>query len=82
MNRKKTGGRQKGTPNKATAELRKFVSELIEENKELIKSDFLSLPPRDRIVAVERLLSFVLPKATEEVESDEDLVRIIKFVDA
>jgi hypothetical protein len=81
MNRKKTGGRQKGTPNKATAELRKFVSELIEENKELIKSDFLSLPPRDRIVAVERLLSFVLPKPTEPDEPDEDRNITIQFID-
>ena len=37
----KTGGRQKGTPNKITAENREFLSNLFSENYELIQQDFL-----------------------------------------
>ena len=36
----KTGGRQKGTPNKMTAEKREFLGNLLSDNYELIQQDF------------------------------------------
>ena len=58
----KTGGREKGTLNKQTAELRNFVSEIIFSNMDKIKSDFEELEPEKRLMLFEKLLNYVLPK--------------------
>lgn len=59
---KKTGGRQKGTPNEVTKELRERVSNFLSDNWSLIESDFKELEPKDRLIFYERLMSYGLPK--------------------
>ena len=56
------GGRKKGTPNKVTSSLREWVNALIDSNREQIESDLKELEPKDRLMVLERLLSYVLPK--------------------
>ena len=56
------GGRKKGTPNKVTSSLREWVNALIDNNREQIESDLKELEPKDRLMVLERLLSYVLPK--------------------
>lgn len=58
----KTGGRQKGTPNKTTNDMRKWLKSFLDQNQEQIEKDFKALEPRERIQAFERLLQYTLPK--------------------
>ena len=78
------GGRPKGTPNKITTELREWISQFINENKDQIQKDFLSLDAKDRIQMFEKLLKYALPSLqsttlTTDFErmTDSELDRII-----
>jgi hypothetical protein len=63
----KTGGRQKGSPNKTTAEIRQFYQKLLSSNMELLQSDLDSLEPLQRVKILIELSKFVIPvlKATD-----------------
>lgn len=58
----KTGGRKAGTLNKTTSDLKKWVTRLIKDNMVQVTKDFKTLSPRDRILILERLFPYVLPK--------------------
>lgn len=58
---KKTGGRKKGVPNKATLPLREFITNFLTENQNAIKADFKKLSPYQRIQLFERLTKYSLP---------------------
>ncbi len=62
---RKTGGRKKGTPNKVTSDLRTFVSDMLNDNRAQIQKDMAELEPYERLRIYERLLSYVLPKQTQ-----------------
>lgn len=63
-------GRPKGTPNKITATIRNWIVELINNNRDLIENDFLQLEPKDRLMMLEKLLPYIMPKVlnADEVE--------------
>ena len=78
------GGRPKGTPNKITTELREWIGNFIDNNRERIQQDWETLEPKDRIVLFEKLLKYALPtlQATSlttdfEKLTDEQLNTII-----
>ena len=71
MKGQKTGGRQKGTPNKITAEKREFLSNLFSENYELIKQDFLNLDSYQRCMVITKILPYILPKMQPVSETEE-----------
>lgn len=54
-------GRQKGTPNKPTP-LKAWIASLIDENRERFMADLEDLEPIQRVMVLEKLLNFVLPK--------------------
>lgn len=54
-------GRPTGSANKATGDLRQWISTFIEGNKEQITADWQTLEPKDRIVQFERLLKYAVP---------------------
>lgn len=58
----KTGGRTAGTPNKATAEVKTLIVELLQGNADTIREDFKALTSAERIKAVAQLAAFVVPK--------------------
>ncbi len=58
----KTGGRAKGTPNKITGTLKEFVSALIDDNREQMQKDLKALSPKDRLLVLEKLMQYTLPK--------------------
>jgi len=58
----KTGGRERGTPNKTTQELREMIENFINENFDVIKQDFTKLDPKDRMKIYVDILQFILPK--------------------
>ena len=59
-NRPKTGGRKKGSTNKATGNLRQFITEFLHNNKETLLSDFKKLPPKDRVLIRYCIFSFLV----------------------
>lgn len=60
----KTGGRAKGTPNKATVLNKKAIENLLAQYNSSGKfsKDFLNLKPKDRIMIAERLIQYTTPK--------------------
>ncbi len=66
-------GRPKGVPNKATTDLRQWITNFLEENREQIQQDWKSLQPKDRIVLFEKLLKYALPTLQSvQVETEFD----------
>ena len=62
--RKKYGGRQKGTPNKLTKELRSVLKDILYQELEQIKERLDALKPKERIELLIKLMPYVLPKVT------------------
>lgn len=58
----KTGGRAVGTPNKVTADLREWISCIIDNGREQFIKDLEKLEPIERIKVYTNLLNYVLPK--------------------
>ena len=67
----KFGGRQKGTPNKNTNEIREYLQRLISVNLDTLQSDLDSLEPKDRLLFLEKILPYIIPKYTNlQIESE------------
>ena len=71
MNKQKTGGRQKGTPNKVTASTRDFLNHLIDDNQELIYENFRKLEPYQMMTILAKILPYITPKLASKTEKDE-----------
>ena len=50
----KTGGRIKGTPNKVTNDLRTWVNDLLNDNRQQIIKDLKMLEPQQRVMIFEK----------------------------
>lgn len=61
---KKTGGRQKGTPNKATAFTKEVISDILSDyySTGQMAEDMKALEPKERVDAIIKLAAFVTPK--------------------
>ena len=75
--KRKTGGRQKGSINKVTAQTKAVISSLISDYQDsgLMNADFMALEPKDRMAVAERLMQYVVPKMQStsiELESKAD----------
>ncbi len=66
---KKTGGRQKGTPNKATSSVRSWLNNLIDNNREQIEKDLQELEPKERLQMLEKFLQYTTPKMSNVQQS-------------
>ena len=76
----KFGGRQKGTPNKTTNEIREYYQILISNNLEQLQNDLNELEPKERLKIILELSKFVVPtlKAIEmNTESNDSFTPII-----
>ena len=69
--REKTGGREAGTPNRLTKELRTVLKEIIFQEISSLPDRLEKLEPKDRLELFIKILPFVLPKV-EAVNSDLD----------
>jgi hypothetical protein len=64
-------GRTKGSPNRATKQLRESITSFLDNNFQRLENDFELLPPRDRIKFYCDLLQYGLPKLQSvQLESD------------
>jgi hypothetical protein len=70
----KTGGRDKGTLNKTTLELREKFTLLIESNFDKLQKDIDLLEPKDRIKTILELAKFVVPTLKAIDFTDNSLV--------
>lgn len=59
---KKFGGRETGTPNKLTKELRAALKNILHQEIELLPDHFQSLEAKDRLELLVKLLPFAMPK--------------------
>jgi hypothetical protein len=58
----KYGGRQKGTPNRLTKELRTILKDIFYNELEKMEELLESLEPKERLELVIKILPFMLPK--------------------
>lgn len=58
----KTGGREKGTPNKITKTIRECIFDVVSENIDTLKEDLKSLEPKERLQVISGLLPYVVSK--------------------
>jgi len=63
---KKFGGRETGTPNKLTKELRAILKNILHQEIELLPDHFNKLEPKDRLELLVKLLPFAIPKVEPE----------------
>ena len=75
MKGQKTGGRQKGTPNKVSKEIRELLSNLVYDNFELIVQDFRQMSTEQRMVLLPKILPYITPKM-KQVSEEEQQERI------
>ena len=60
----KHGGRQKGTPNIMTKELRSILKDILYQELEEVQERFKLLEPKERIELLIKLMPYALPKVT------------------
>jgi len=73
------GGRQKGTKNKVSSDLREWLSSVIDENRSQIQDDLKNILPEDRLKILSGLMNYVIPKKQaltieEEVEKETQVL--------
>lgn len=61
----KTGGRQPGSTNLITKDLRGRVLDIVESNLEGLEDTLEQMEPRDKVAVLLKLMEFVLPKGKE-----------------
>jgi hypothetical protein len=68
-------GRPRGKPNKVTSDLRAWINELLNDNRQQIAKDIQLLEPHQRVMFFEKLLGYAVPKM-QSVEAKIDLNRL------
>jgi hypothetical protein len=58
----KTGGRQPGSQNKISGEIKSWLNSIIKENKPLFKENLKKLEPDKHVQAIEKLLAYFVAK--------------------
>ena len=66
----KYGGREKGTPNKLTKEIRKILNDIVHKELEKIEEKLNTLEPKQRLELLIKLMPYVLPKVESISDSD------------
>lgn len=58
------GGREKGTPNRMTKELRSVLKDVLYEGIEALQERLGALKPKERVELLIKLMPYALPKVT------------------
>lgn len=66
----KTGGRERGTPNRVTADLKEWVNDILEGGKDTFIQRLGNLDDRDYIRTFVGLLNYVIPKQAPTTPDD------------
>jgi hypothetical protein len=82
MKGKKTGGRQKGSLNRTTEEVRKSLLKLLDDNLTNLQTDIKGLKGKDRAMLLISLAKHCTPPAMNpEKLSEEQLQQIIEYLE-
>lgn len=65
MKGRKTGGRQAGTPNRVTAEVKKAIAQVVQDEVHKLSERMDELTAKERIDVLTKLLPYTLPRITE-----------------
>jgi len=69
----KTGGRQKGTPNRTTTEAKQILQKIVNNELDNITDLLNKLEPKERIDSIIKLLPYIVPKQQEiAIENKEN----------
>lgn len=60
--RGRMGGRQKGTPNKVTTDIKSWLTEIVDKNRKQFEEDLESIMPDERVKVISGLLNYIIPK--------------------
>ena len=80
----KTGGRVKGTPNKATKEVREWIYELLSSERTHFEKCLKKLEPEDFVKAYMSLMVYVAPKmqaVSVKATLEEEYRRLMELID-
>jgi len=83
MPKSKTGGRQRGTPNKVTTDLRSLINELVSDELEHLQSHIQQMPDEQRTHILLKLLPYVTPKmqaVTYRDESEPEHKQLVVYI--
>ena len=58
----KSGGRQKGTPNRVTSDTKLWIKSLIDDNRDVFETDLKIIDPDKRLSILEKMMAYVVPK--------------------
>jgi len=72
----KTGGRQAGTPNKLTNEVRQTLKNIFSRELEALPAHLDSLPPQSRIDFLIKIAPYVLPKVEAVTQTSGEPLQI------
>ena len=72
MKGQKTGGRQAGTPNKVTTEIRNFLSSLVFDNIDIITQDFRQLTTEQRMILLPKILPYIAPRMKPQTDDEQE----------
>ena len=71
----KTGGRQSGTPNKITIEMRERIALMITREMDILEANKMSLSERRQSAdIISKLLPYVLPRAMAQSECGDPVI--------
>ncbi|HAQ17770.1 MAG TPA: hypothetical protein DCR40_00890 [Prolixibacteraceae bacterium] len=73
-------GRPKGSQNRSTEELRNTVQAFIESNIEGMQANFDQLEAKDKLLFIEKMLNYSLPRMQATQITGKDLMPIIKGI--
>ena len=68
----KTGGRELGTPNKTTSELRRVLKHMVDNELQNLQDNINELEPKERIELLIKLLPYVMPKVQTVSPRDDE----------
>ena len=68
----KTGGRQQGTPNRLTKEIRSVLKDFVHQEIELLSEHIETLETESRIQLLIKIIPFVLPRIKEVSHNDDE----------
>lgn len=71
--RGRMGGRQKGTPNRTTTDLKEWITDLLIRNREQIEMDLQCMLPENRVRTLSALFPYVIPKQSS-LSLDEQIL--------
>ena len=79
MDRVKTGGRTKGTPNKVTSELRDSLKQVIDGELISLSERLEELEPKERVELLIKLLPYIMPKVQTVSHTQDEPLQWTKF---